>query len=325
MAFRVAHSAAEWQALAGSASREGGPQRAVLSVGNFDGLHLGHQRILRAVVERARREEALAAVITFDPHPLKTLRPDMAPLLLMTMAQRLAGFERMGLDAALVMRFDAALARLSAEGFVERVLVEIVHTRAIVVGTNFRFGHKQAGDVAFLEKLGKREGFAVEIVHPALVAGKAVSSTNIRQAVTEGNVEEAAALLGHPFALTGPIQAGTGRGSKVVVPTLNMTAEQEILPCNGVYATETVLEEQVHHSVTNVGVRPTFNGSGITVESHLLDHSGTAIRGAMEARFWKRLREERKFDSPEDLRAQIALDIEAARAFFLDRQLPAKS
>lgn len=325
MAFRAAHSAAEWQALAGGASREGGPQRAVLSVGNFDGLHLGHQRILRAVVERARREEAIAGVITFDPHPLKTLRPEMAPLLLMTMAQRLAGFEQMGLDAALVMRFDAALARLSADGFVERVLVEIVHTRAIVVGTNFRFGHKQTGDVAFLEKLGKREGFAVEIVHPALVAGKAVSSTNIRQAVVEGNVEWAAELLGHPFVLTGSIQAGSGRGSKVVVPTLNMIAEQEILPSNGVYATETVLEGQVQRSVTNVGVRPTFNGSGLTIESHLLDFTGTATQGWLEVRFWKHLREERKFDGPDALRAQIALDIQAARDFFQERQVRTKS
>jgi len=324
-AFHVARSAAEWQALAEDASRAGGLRRAVLSVGNFDGLHIGHQRILHAVVERARREEAIAAVITFDPHPMKILRPEMAPPLLMTMAQRLAGFEQMGLDAVLVMRFDAALARLSAEGFVKRVLVETVHTRAVLVGTNFRFGHKQTGDVAFLEKLGKREGFAVEIVHAALLAGKAVSSTTIRQAVADGNVEEAAVLLGHPFALTGSIHAGTGRGSKVVVPTLNMAADQEILPGNGVYATQTVLEGQVYQSVTNVGVRPTFNGSGITVESHLFDYSGAAIPGAMEVRFWKRLREERKFDSPDALRAQIILDVQAARVFFRERQVPATS
>lgn len=323
MALRVAHSPVEWDDLARELSEASGRRRAVVSVGNFDGLHIGHQKILRAVVERARREKAVAAAITFDPHPLKVLRPDVAPQLLMTMAQRLAGFEQMGLDAALIMRFDAALAQLPAEDFVRRVLVETVHAGAILVGANFRFGHKQAGDVALLEQLGKREGFAVEIIPAAMVDGKPVSSTAIRRAIVEGRVEEAATLLGHTFVLTGPIQSGAGRGSKIVVPTLNLAAEQEILPGNGVYATETLLDGVVHRSVTNVGVRPTFDGTGISVESFLLNYSGSAAQGRMEVRFWKRLREERKFDGPESLRAQIVQDIVAAQEFFQQEKRPA--
>jgi riboflavin kinase/FMN adenylyltransferase len=322
MALRVAHSAAEWKALAQGSPSGGDSGRAVISVGNFDGLHIGHQRILRAVVERARREEAIAAVITFDPHPMKVLRPETAPLLLMTMAQRLGGFEQMGLDAVLVMQFDDKLARLSADDFVRLVLVETVHAKAVLVGTNFRFGHKQTGNVDLLERIGKRDGFAVEIVHPAAVGGKAVSSTTIRRAVAEGNVEEAAALLGRPFALTGPVRAGEGRGSKTLFPTLNLAAVQEILPGNGVYATETVLEGKVHRSVTNVGTRPTFDGIGITVESHLFDYSGQVSPGALEVRFWKRLRAERKFDGPDALRAQIEMDIKSAKDYFQKRESP---
>jgi riboflavin kinase/FMN adenylyltransferase len=311
VAFRLAHSAVEWGSVIGGGSR------TVISVGNFDGLHVGHQRILKAVVERARRENEIAAVVTFDPHPLKVLRPSAAPPLIMTIAQRLAGFAEFGLDAALVIRFDEALAHVPAEEFVRTMLVKTVHAGTILVGANFRFGYQQAGDVELLMRLGKDFGFAVEIVPPAEVKGKLVSSTAIRQAVSEGRVEEAAELLGHPFALIGTIQPGAGRGSKIVFPTLNLAAEQELLPAKGVYATETTVREKSHRSVTNVGVRPTFDGQGITVESHLFDFSETVTSGRMEVRFYKRIREERKFPDANALRAQIGKDIETARSFFL--------
>lgn len=310
MAFRVAHSAAEWTSAIGAS------QRAVVSVGNFDGLHIGHQKILAAVVERARRDGAIAAVITFDPHPLKILRAQAAPPLIMTIAQRVAGFDQAGLDASLIMKFDEALARLSAEDFVRQFLVDTVHTSAILVGANFRFGHRQTGNVALLEQLGMQHGFAVEIVAAAEVDGKLVSSTAIRRAIAEGLVRDAAAMLGHPFALTGTIQKGAGRGSKIVFPTLNLAAEQELLPGRGVYVTETLVQGNLYRSVTNVGVRPTFNGSGLTVESHLFDFSASLTCGRMEVRFHKRLREERRFDGPESLRAQISSDIAAAAEYF---------
>jgi riboflavin kinase/FMN adenylyltransferase len=310
MAFRVAHSASEWRSIMGE------ERGAVVSVGNFDGLHAGHQKIMRAMVEGARREKAISAIITFDPHPLKVLRPQAAPPLIMTLAQRLAGFSEFGIDATLVIHFDEALAHVPAEDFVRNVLVETVRAKAILVGANFRFGYQQAGDVSLLTQLGNKYGFAVEIVSPAEVDGKLVSSTAIRRAVVDGNVEEAAALLGHPFVLTGTIQAGAGRGSKIVFPTLNLASEQELLPGKGVYATESLVGGKLYRSVTNVGVRPTFDGHGITVESHLFDFSDAITSGPLEVRFRKRLREERKFDGAEALRAQIALDIATAKAFF---------
>jgi riboflavin kinase/FMN adenylyltransferase len=315
MAFCAVRSAAEWKAMFA------GDPRTVLSVGNFDGLHIGHQKILAAVTERAREERAISAVITFDPHPLKILRPEHAPKLIMTLEQRLAGFAKAGLDAAFVMHFDNGLAQLSAEEFVKRVLCGTAHACAILVGENFRFGHHQSGDVALLEKLGTHDEFNVQSVDAAQIDGKAISSTAIRCAIAEGRVDEAAVMLGHAFALTGTITPGAGRGSKMVFPTLNLRPDQELLPAMGVYATETAVGGRLYRSVTNVGIRPTFDGVGLSIESHLLDFSDSVTSGQMEVRFWKRLREERKFPGPEALRAQVELDIAAAKKYFLPRHL----
>ncbi len=314
MPLEVLRSLGEW------AARLGGPE-TVLTVGSFDGVHLGHQRILRSVVERARATARLAAAVTFDPHPPKVLRPGEGPPLIATLAQRLAGLERCGLDAALVLRFDLELSRLSPEEFVRGILVEKLGARVILVGENFRFGHRQAGDVRLLAAFGQRFGFDVEIAPPVVVRGEVVSSTAIRQAVQLGRVEFAARLLGQPFALTGEIRPGSGRGGRIVFPTLNLAAEQELRPAIGVYATETRVAGQLYRSATNVGVRPTFDGGGVTVESHLLDFSEKITDGPMEVHFWKRLREERKFAGPEALRAQISNDLARTRRFFerLDR------
>jgi len=316
VAFRVAHSADQWRSLARSFAVEIEAHGSVISIGNFDGLHVGHQKIIGAVVAFAERERAISAIITFDPHPLKVLRPDAAPPLIMTIAQRVAGFAECGLDAALVMRFDRALAELSAEEFVRGVLVETVRAKRILVGANFRFGYQQAGNVEMLSRLGESLGFDVVILTAAEIGGAPVSSTGIRRAITEGKVLEAAEMLGHPFALTGSIQRGAGRGSKIVFPTLNLAAEQELLPARGVYATECIVGGRTFRSVTNVGVRPTFEGHGLSVESHLFDFSDQVTGGPLEVRFWKRLREERKFDGAEALKAQIGVDILAAQQFF---------
>jgi riboflavin kinase/FMN adenylyltransferase len=310
MALRVARSLAEWPRIV-----EGG-KRAVMSVGNFDGLHLGHQRILKTIVERARTESALAALITFDPHPMKVLRPQNAPALIMTLNDRLAGFERLGMDAALVLPFDEALARLPAEEFVKSVIVDTVRASRVLVGASFRYGHRQAGDVALLEELGRRNDFAVEIAPAAEVNGIVVSSTAIRRAVAEGRVDEAETLLGHPFLLSGAVVRGEGRGGKILVPTLNLKPDQELLPMKGVYVTESFLEGILQPSVTNIGTRPTFDGNTLSVESHLLDFKNLTTDGPVEVRFRKRLRDERKFDSPAALKAQISLDIAEALAFF---------
>ncbi len=262
---------------------------------------------------------AMAAAVTFDPHPLKILRPAEAPPLISTLAQRLAGLEELGVDAVLVLKFDVALSRVSPEEFVRRILVEHLRVAAILVGENFRFGHKHAGDVKLLADLGRQHDFAVVTLPPVVVRGKVVSSTAIRSAVSEGRVEHAARLLGRPFELTGEIRRGTSQGSRLVFPTLNLTPEQELLPGKGVYATETEVHGRWYRSATNVGVRPTFAGGPLSVESHLLNFSKRIRGGAMKVRFWKRLRDERKFSGPKALRAQIARDIAQTRRFFAGR------
>jgi riboflavin kinase/FMN adenylyltransferase len=313
MSLFVCHSVEEW------AARFADGRRAAVTVGNFDGLHLGHQKILRTVREHARQAGQRGAVVTFEPHPMRVLRPDRAPRMIQTLAQRLAGFEQMALDAALVLRFDERLSRVSPEEFIERILVVGVRMGAILVGANFRFGHRGAGDVRLLSEFGKRDGFEVEIVPPVEIGGRIVSSTAIREAVESGDLAAATALLGREFSLTGEIRPGAGRGRTILFPTLNMAPEQELLPKLGVYATECALGGKLYSSVTNVGTRPTFNGSGVTVESHLFGFSETLASGGMEVRFHARIRDEQKFSGVDALRAQIARDIEAAQKILSER------
>jgi len=314
--FAALHSTADWAARFGSSGR-----RAVLSVGNFDGMHLGHQKILRQVVERAQAHQSVAGVITFDPHPLKVLRPGQAPPMVETISQRMKRFAAIGLDAALVLRFDRSLAQLSPEEFVRGVLVQELKTAEVLVGQNFRFGHRQEGNVETLTELGNRFGFSVQIVEPVMIDGDFVSSTGVRNAVAEGRVAHAARLLDRPFALTGEIVRGAGRGSTVLFPTLNLAPEQELLPKVGVYATETCLEGRIYRSATNVGFRPTFDGTLLGVESHLFDFSREITEGRLEVRFWERLRDEKKFSGPAELRAQIAADLREVREYFRRRDL----
>jgi len=291
---------------------------SVLAIGNFDGIHLGHQAIIRAAVERAAKTGDVATALTFDPSPRKVLRPESAPLRLSTNDQRMDWFGTVGLEAAVVLPFTLDLARLSPEEFVEQILVGGLHVHAVLVGENFHFGHRQAGNVALLRELGERHGFAVEVIPPVALDGEIVSSTAIRREIASGSVTHAARLLGRPFVLTGEIVPGTGTGRRFTFPTLNLKPEQELLPGRGVYVTRTLLEGETksRRSVTNVGMRPTFNGASLSVETHLLDFSGEVTAERMEVRFWKRLREEKKFASPEDLRAQIAHDIAAANRYF---------
>jgi len=291
---------------------------SVLAIGNFDGIHLGHQAILRATVERARALNAVSTVLTFDPSPRKVLRPETAPLRLSTNAQRMEWFNALGLEAVVVLPFTLDLARLSPEEFVEQILLRDLHIKAVLVGEDFRFGHQQAGDVKLLSTLGAKHGFNVVIVPPVVYRGEIVSSTIIRREVAASDVSHAARLLGRPFVLTGDVVSGSGTGRRFTFPTLNLASEQELLPARGVYITRTCLdgETRSHRSVTNIGMRPTFNGSVLSIETHLLDVQLPSTPKRMEVRFWKRLREEKKFSGPEELRGQIAADIARANKFF---------
>lgn len=292
--------------------------RSVLAIGNFDGIHLGHQEILRSAVARAQAIGAVSTALTFDPSPRKVLRPDSAPLRLSTNAQRMDWFNALGLEAAVILPFTLELARLSPEEFVEQILVRDLHIKTVLVGEDFHFGHKQAGNVKLLKELGTKNGFEVVIIPPVQYRGEIVSSTIIRREVAEGDVSHAGRLLGRPFALTGEVVSGTGTGRKFTFPTLNLAAEQELLPARGVYITRTFFDSETcsRRSVTNIGVRPTFNGSALSVETHLLDFQGTNTPNRIEVRFWKRLREEKKFTGPDELRTQIARDIATANKFF---------
>ena len=291
---------------------------STLAIGNFDGIHLGHQAILRAVASRAAASNAVATVLTFDPTPQKILRPESAPLRISTTAQRLRCFGALAVDAAVVIPFSHEIAKLSPQEFVEQILVHDLHVRAVFVGENFRFGHKQSGDARLLSQLGAERGFDVVLLSPVLYKGEIVSSTIIRREIACGDVAHAARLLGRPFVLTGKVVSGTGTGRRFTFPTLNLAAEQELLPARGVYVTRTLLEGETRtrRSVTNVGVRPTFNGSALSIETHILESIPETSPARIEVHFWKRLREERKFGGAEELRARIAKDIASANKFF---------
>lgn len=299
------------------ASRFGASKRrSVLTVGNFDGIHLGHQKILREVVEQAREFDAIATAVTFDPPPVKVLRPEVAPPRIATLVQRIEGFRALQLDAAVIIQFDSAFSKIAPEEFVRGILVENLRMGTILVSDHFRFGHKHAGDVALLVALGRLCGFQIKIVPPVMFRGDLISSTAVRQAVSTGHVSRAARLLGKPFVLSGQIRTGTETGTKFVFPTLNLAPEQELLPARGVYITETLVEGKRYRSVTNVGFRPTFNGTTLTVECHLFDFAKSLKSGAMEVHFCKQLREERKFGGPAELRAQILQDVHRAQRYW---------
>ncbi len=290
----------------------------IVTIGNFDGVHLGHRKILRRVVTRAQRLRGTPVVITFDPHPSRVLRPEQAPRLIVTPVQKQALLAQAGIEVLIILPFTQELSLLSPEDFVRRVLCGSLSCRELYVGANFRFGHGQAGDVTKLEEFATRFGYRLGVVAPVQVKGEIVSSTRIRGLIQAGEVALAARLLGRSFVLTGVVNLGHGIGQKFTVPTLNLTAEQELLPARGVYITETLLTERgsPKPSVTNVGYRPTFGGDGLQIETHLLGKTRAMEVARIEVRFRARLRDERKFPSPEALKEQILKDIEKAQSFF---------
>jgi riboflavin kinase/FMN adenylyltransferase len=315
MAIARMWSAEEWAERFGPERKE-----TAVTIGNFDGVHVGHGEILKRVTANAHATGRMSAVLTFYPHPAQVLRPAEAPSLLETIDQRLQRLEQAGMDAVLVARFNRELAVLSPQEFAEIYLAKTMRAGVVLVGENFRFGHRQAGDVKMLGELGARWGFAVEIVPPVYQEDRGktavVSSSAIRAAVREGRMEDAERMLGRPFALTGEIRTGTGLGRKVVVPTLNLATEQETLPKLGVYATETAVAGADYRSVTNVGMRPTFDGVKLAIETHLFGFSEDLTSGAMTVRFRTRIRDEKKFSGPEELKQQVLKDIETAKHYF---------
>lgn len=292
---------------------------SALSIGNFDGVHFGHRRILRRVTELAAQHVWKASALTFDPHPTRVVAPHRTPPLMTSPERRAALMEEEGIEQLLILPFTKELAQLSPEEFVERLLVNTLGARAVLVGDNFHFGHRQAGNVAVLAELGKKFGFQTEIVQAVTCRGRVVSSSGIRQLIRAGNVSLAARLLQHAYGVEGDVVAGRGVGSKQTVPTLNLATAAEVIPASGVYITRTRDRDDGRewNSVTNVGYRPTFGESDqLTIETFLLDALTGQSPRHIRVDFLRRMREERKFESPEALRAQILKDVRTAQAYF---------
>jgi riboflavin kinase/FMN adenylyltransferase len=305
----------------GSRTLEKPLERAVLTVGNFDGLHVGHQRIMKTVTTRARAFDGQSAVYTFEPHPRKVLDPERAPRLLTTLEQKLELLEAAGVDVTIVEPFDRDFARLPAERFVREILHERIDPLEVYVGYDFRYGRDRAGSMRTLTELGPHLGFAVTIVPEVKLGSRDVNSTRIRELLEQGNVSEAALLLGRPYTIRGRVVPGDRRGRTLGFPTMNLDADNEVLPQAGVYAGRVrFLDAGAPEAgarfgaVTNVGRRPTFGASErVLTEAHLLDFSGDAYGRRIEVTFEHLLREERRFPSVEALKTQIAADAELAR------------
>ena len=289
---------------------------SVVTVGNFDGVHLAHQMLLRRVVETARGLDAAATAITFEPHPISLLAPARAPRLLTPLARKISLIEKEGIDLLVVLPFTRELAHLSPLEFVRRVLVDPLRAVSVHVGPNFRFGYRQSGDIEVLAELASLQGFKLSILPLLEVRGHPVSSTCIRELIAAGQVHIASRLLGRPFSTYGRIVAGMGVGHKHTVPTLNLAPVEEQIPKIGVYVTQTILGDTAHDSVTNVGNRPTFGAHELTIETHLLNYTGEVAAPEMEIVYLYRLRDEMKFQNPAILKIQILEDTRRALKFF---------
>ncbi|MCS6896409.1 MAG: bifunctional riboflavin kinase/FAD synthetase, partial [Nitrospira sp.] len=288
-----------------------------LTIGNFDGVHRGHRELMRRVADHAAVHGWHAAVLTFDPHPAKIVAPHRAPQLLTTIEERCRLMAAAGIGRVFVVPFDEAISRLSPQDFVAEILVRKLSVQHVIVGEDFRFGHQQAGDASQLAELGRHFGFTVEPVRKIDFHHHHISSTSIRQHLAAGNVAEAWQQLGRPYAIEGEVVRGHGIGAKLTVPTLNIAWTAEVIPACGVYVT---LARDFHSirswpAVTNIGFRPTFSGQELTIETYLLEPLDTPPPRMLRVEFLHRLRPERKFDSPAELKQQILRDVARAETF----------
>jgi riboflavin kinase / FMN adenylyltransferase len=290
--------------------------KSAVTIGNFDGIHLGHRELLGRVVRSARELGGTSVVVTFDPHPAQVLAPERAPKILTPFAVKARLIEQEGVELLAVIRFNRELSMLSPAEFAGSILVEKLQAVAVHVGSNFRFGHQRAGDTDALAELGRKGGFRVETLPMIKVRGHRVSSSQVRHFLSEGHVEIAGRMLGRPYVVSGTITAGEGVGHKQTVPTLNLGPVEQQLPKNGVYITRTRVGGTLYDSVTNVGHRPTFGHHRLTVETFLLNFRGETDAEEMEIEFLHRLRDEIKFPNAGALKQQIQQDVEKSLKFF---------
>jgi riboflavin kinase/FMN adenylyltransferase len=293
-------------------------RESVLTIGKFDGVHAGHAYLLAQVVSLAAERGLEPAVMTFDPHPVCVIAPGRAPRPLISLEERCAKIRALGIAQIFILPFTLEISRLSPEEFVSRYVRERMRARVVVVGRNFRFGYKQAGDPGVLAALGEQYGFETRLVEALKLRGLIVSASEIRSRIEAGEVALAGRLLGRPYAIAGEVVTGRGIGSRQTVPTLNLHTSAEVLPRDGVYITRTHDLEGggAWNSITNIGMRPTFDGHTRTIETFLLDPLKGDGPRRIRVEFLRRVREERKFENPEALKAQILRDVARANAYF---------
>jgi riboflavin kinase/FMN adenylyltransferase len=290
----------------------------VISIGNFDGVHRGHQFVLGRIHERARNLNAHALAVTFDPHPARILRPGQSPALITPLPQKLAAMERTPVEAVLIIPFTEDFARITPTEFAKKIIADRLKAREVHEGANFHFGYRAQGDCAKLKILGDELGFAVYVYPQMQVRNESVSSSRIRQLLLDGNVGRARLLLGRAFSIVSTPASGRGYGTRYTVPTINLAAYTGIIPKKGVYVTCTRVGDEQFESVTNVGTRPTFDGESFAVETHLLNFHPIPLNEStdVEVTFLKWLRPEVKWPNPEALKSQISKDIARATRFF---------
>jgi riboflavin kinase / FMN adenylyltransferase len=291
---------------------------SAITIGNFDGVHLGHREILRRVLAVAGEKQSKSTALTFDPHPTKLVAPARAPKLLTSVEERTRLIQQCGIERVVILPFTAEIAKLSPEEFGREILAEKLQARAVLVGDNFRFGNRTAGDARTLEELGHKYGFESETIPAVQWRNRPISSSEIRRLIEAGEVSRAGRMLGRPYALSGVVAKGQGIGSKQTVPTLNLETAAEILPKTGVYVTRTSDAKSARQwpSITNVGYRPTFNGHGLTIETYVLADLDGATPEEISVEFLRWVRAERKFENPEALKSQILRDVGRAQTYF---------
>lgn len=289
--------------------------KVCLAIGVFDGVHLGHQRVIGQARDDARATGGTSVVLTFDPHPMRVLVPDKAPWLLTSMEHKLSLMEKLGVDACLLLTFDKPFSLTPPERFIDTVARQTNQLQEICVGTRFRFGHDRSGDVRLMEALAPKYGFVAKEIQSVRLGEEKISSTAIRQHVLNGRLERAAAMLGRPFSILGLVEPGDHRGRELGFPTANLNPHDEVLPPDGVYAVRVNIAAESLGGVVNIGVRPTFAGAQPhrVLEVHILDFARELYGQNIEVLFLSKLRDEQKFASVDALKAQIAADVQAAR------------
>ena len=289
----------------------------VLTLGVFDGLHLGHQLIVRTVVERARMSGAVPTVITFDPHPRAVLHPDSAPPLLQTFDQKIEALGMLGIEQTIVVRFTKQFAQVNAEDFLRDVVHERLHALEVYLGRGFAFGRNREGNIELLKSVSERLGFSAAEVPEVQLRGHRISSSRIRELLKHGRVNLVRSMLGRPYGVEGLVVRGKERGRRLGFPTANLAPQNRVIPRNGVYVTATLIEGTWRRSITNVGTRPTFETTEEpSVETFVINWSGDLYGDVVRVRFLHRLRDEKKFDSLEQLKTQIAHDLQRAEEYF---------